>query len=122
MLQLQMQQKMQRPGRRRQQGLHLHPHRRASRSFQLLPQQRADEVKVGQQLEGQVVGVTDFGLFVDVGGSVGTGMVHVSSIHSKEFVSDPRKLFKAGDEVTCWFEGWKSGHKPRFSMINPWAA
>jgi small subunit ribosomal protein S1 len=62
-------------------------------------QARFSELKVGDEVEGVVTGVIDFGAFVNVDGI--EGLVHISEI-SWERVDNPRnyvKVFKAGDVV-----------------------
>lgn len=57
-----------------------------------------DDLKPSMILEGVVTNVTNFGAFVDIGVHQ-DGLVHISVL-SKEFVSDPREVVKAGDIVT----------------------
>lgn len=51
----------------------------------------------GMLLEGVVINVTHFGVFVDIGVHQ-DGLVHISMM-SHRFVKDPRQLVKAGDVV-----------------------
>ena len=55
-------------------------------------------IKVGDVLEGEVVGLMPFGLFVRAGVPAMEGLVHISEI-SWEKVDDPAKFFKQGDKV-----------------------
>ncbi len=59
-------------------------------------QARFDTLKVGDEVEGVVTGVIDFGAFVNVDGI--EGLIHISEI-SWERVEDPRKYVKNGDRV-----------------------
>ncbi len=52
---------------------------------------------VGQIVEGKITGITNFGLFVDLGDNV-SGLVHISEV-SRTYVSDIKELFKIGDTV-----------------------
>ncbi len=58
---------------------------------------KISDLKVGMLLEGQVTNVAAFGAFVDVGVHQ-DGLVHVSAM-SKQFVSEPSEVVKAGDVV-----------------------
>ncbi len=55
------------------------------------------ELTVGQIVEGKITGITNFGVFVDLGNSV-TGMVHISEVAST-FVSEIRDHVKVNDVV-----------------------
>ena len=55
------------------------------------------ELTVGQIVEGKITGVTNFGVFVDLGNSV-TGMVHISEVAST-YVSEIRDHVKVNDVV-----------------------
>jgi len=59
-------------------------------------QARFAELKVGDEVEGVVTGVIDFGAFVNVAGI--EGLIHISEI-SWERVEDPRNYVKVGDTV-----------------------
>ena len=59
-------------------------------------QSRFSELKVGDEVEGIVTGVIDFGAFVNVDGI--EGLVHISEI-SWERVEDPRKYVKNGQQI-----------------------
>lgn len=54
------------------------------------------KLKVGDEVEGTVTGVIDFGAFVNMDGI--EGLIHISEI-SWERVEDPRKYVKVGDKV-----------------------
>lgn len=59
-------------------------------------QARFAELKVGDEVEGIVTGVIDFGAFVNVSGI--EGLIHISEI-SWERVEDPRNYVKVGETV-----------------------
>jgi small subunit ribosomal protein S1 len=51
-------------------------------------------LQVGDEVEGRVTGLTDFGVFVDVGGV--DGLVHVSDMRDEEMVLE---ALESGDPV-----------------------
>ena len=55
------------------------------------------ELSVGQIVEGKITGITNFGVFVDLGESK-TGMVHISEV-AQTFVSEIREHVKENDVV-----------------------
>lgn len=59
-------------------------------------QERFAKLKVGDDVEGVVTGVIDFGAFVNVDGI--EGLIHISEI-SWERVEDPRDYVKTGEDV-----------------------
>jgi small subunit ribosomal protein S1 len=59
-------------------------------------QARFSKLKVGDEVEGVVTGVIDFGAFVNVDGI--EGLIHISEI-SWERVDDPRNYVKVGESV-----------------------
>lgn len=59
-------------------------------------QERFTKLKVGDEVEGVITGVIDFGAFVNVNGI--EGLIHISEI-SWERVEDPRDYVKVGDSV-----------------------
>ena len=61
---------------------------------------KADDLKPEMQLDGQVVNVVDFGVFVDIGLGE-SSLVHVSQL-SNHFIRDPHRLFSIGDVVKVW--------------------
>lgn len=62
----------------------------------LLRRELMNEFQVGQQVEGRVSSITDFGAFVDIGGV--DGMVHVSRI-SRRRINHPGDVLKKGDTI-----------------------
>jgi small subunit ribosomal protein S1 len=59
-------------------------------------QARFSELKVGDEVEGVITGVIDFGAFVNVDGI--EGLIHISEI-SWERVDNPRNYVKVGEDV-----------------------
>jgi small subunit ribosomal protein S1 len=59
-------------------------------------QARFSELKVGDEVEGVVTGVIDFGAFINVDGI--EGLIHISEI-SWERVDNPRNYVKVGEEL-----------------------
>src|ERR1700694_3605970 len=59
-------------------------------------QERFSKLKVGEDVEGIVTGVIDFGAFINVNGI--EGLIHISEI-SWERVEDPRDYVKTGERV-----------------------
>lgn len=55
------------------------------------------QLAVGQIVEGKITGITNFGVFVDLGDSV-TGMVHISEV-AHTYVGDIREFVKENDTV-----------------------
>lgn len=55
------------------------------------------QLAVGQIIEGKITGITNFGVFVDVGEGK-SGMVHISEV-ARTYVSDINDFFKIGDSV-----------------------
>ena len=58
--------------------------------------ERFGKLKVGEEIEGIVTGVTDFGAFVNAEGI--EGLIHISEI-SWEHVENPRDYLKVGESV-----------------------
>ena len=94
---------------------------------QLLLAERAEKQKElmariapGDVVEGVVKNVTDFGVFIDLGGA--DGLLHISEM-SWGRVHNPRKLFQAGDEVKVLIKdikGEKIALSLKFEDQNPW--
>ena len=55
------------------------------------------QLKVGDIVEGKVTGITNFGLFLDIGDGK-SGMVHISEV-AHSYVSDIHEHFKVNDTV-----------------------
>lgn len=83
--------------------------RRAQRAWQEVLRQRViDELKEGDVRHGRVTSITDFGVFVDLGGA--DGLVHISEL-SWGRVDNPRQVLKVGDEVDVYVLGVDREHK-----------
>ena len=55
------------------------------------------QLTVGEIVEGKITGITNFGIFADLGKGK-SGMVHISEV-SRTYVNDINELFKLGDVV-----------------------
>ena len=55
------------------------------------------QLKVGEVVEGKVTGITNFGVFVDLGEGK-TGMVHISEV-AQTYVNEIRDFVKDGETV-----------------------
>ncbi len=53
--------------------------------------------EVGSVIEGKVSGITNFGVFVDIGNGI-TGMVHISEV-AQNYVKDIKEYVHMGQEV-----------------------
>lgn len=80
-----------------------------------------EKYKVGDELDGVVTGVVDFGMFVKLEDGL-EGLVHISEL-DWALVENPRTLFKEGDEVKVKVIEVKDG-KVSLSIkalkTNPW--
>ena len=54
-------------------------------------------IEVGNVIPGKITGITNFGVFVDLGDRK-TGLVHISEV-SDSFIQDIKEVLKVGDEV-----------------------
>ncbi|MGI6103640.1 MAG: 30S ribosomal protein S1 [Patescibacteria group bacterium] len=61
-----------------------------------LAEERAGSLKVGEEIEGSVTGVVNFGLFVNIGDL--EGLVHISEV-SWDRVESLERMYKVGDSV-----------------------
>ena len=71
-------------------------------------------------VDGTVKNVTDFGAFIDLGGA--DGLLHISEM-SWGRVENPKKVFKAGDQVRVLIkdiQGEKIALSLKFPEANPW--
>ena len=55
------------------------------------------ELTVGQIVKGKITGITNFGVFVDLGEGK-SGLVHISEV-ARSYVSDLKEFVKVGEEV-----------------------
>ena len=58
---------------------------------------KMENIKVNNIIEGQVMGVTKYGIFVSLCDNY-TGMIHISEVSNK-FVSNLEEKFKIGDVI-----------------------
>lgn len=80
-----------------------------------------EKYKIGDDVEGEVTGVVDFGAFIKIEEGL-EGLVHISEINWS-LVEDPRSFFKVGDKVRAKIIEIKDG-KMSLSLKalknNPW--
>ncbi len=77
-------------------------------------------IQIDDVIEGTVKNVTDFGVFVDIGGI--DGLLHISEM-SWGRIQNPKKEFKAGDKITVFvkdIKGEKIALSMKFADQNPW--
>ncbi|MDE7327545.1 MAG: bifunctional 4-hydroxy-3-methylbut-2-enyl diphosphate reductase/30S ribosomal protein S1, partial [Lachnospiraceae bacterium] len=77
-------------------------------------------IQVGDVIEGTVKNVTDFGVFIDLGGA--DGLLHISEM-SWGRIENPKKVFKPGDVVKAFIkdiQGEKIALSLKFPDQNPW--
>jgi small subunit ribosomal protein S1 len=82
------------------------------------PRKVVKTLAVGQEVEGVVKRVTDFGAFVDIG--VGRdGLVHVSEMGANR-VAKPMDIVKQGDQIRVWIKELdREKNRISLSMIAP---
>ncbi len=79
-----------------------------------------DRISVGDVVEGTVKNITDFGVFIDLGGA--DGLLHISEM-SWGHVDNPRKVYKVGDTVKVIIKDirdTKIALSAKFPEENPW--
>ncbi|MCR5590036.1 MAG: 30S ribosomal protein S1 [Lachnospiraceae bacterium] len=79
-----------------------------------------EHLKVGDVITGIVKNVTDFGVFIDLGGA--DGLLHISEM-SWGRVENPKKAYKPGQEVRVFVKeinGTKIALSRKFDDENPW--
>ncbi len=77
-------------------------------------------IKEGDVVEGTVKNVTDFGVFIDLGGV--DGLLHISQM-SWGRIEHPMKVFKQGDVLNVMIKeinGTKVALSLKFDDLNPW--
>jgi polyribonucleotide nucleotidyltransferase len=72
------------------------------------------EPEIGEIYEGKVVGLKDFGIFVNFFGPK-DGLVHVSQMANKR-IGHPKEMVKEGDKVWVKLLGFDEKGKVRLSM------
>lgn len=78
------------------------------------------KISVGDVIDGTVKNVTDFGVFIDLGGA--DGLLHISEI-SWGRVESPKKVFSVGDTVKVFIKELnedKIALSCKFPDENPW--
>lgn len=78
------------------------------------------KTSVGDIVEGVVKNITDFGVFIDLGGV--DGLLHISEM-SWGRVENPKKIFKAGDKIKVLIKEInesKIALSLKFPGTNPW--
>lgn len=79
-----------------------------------------ETIKEGDVVEGVIKNVTDFGVFVDLGGM--DGLLHISEM-SWGHVENPKKNYKAGEKLTVLIKEInenKIALSLKFNDTNPW--
>jgi transcriptional accessory protein Tex/SPT6 len=61
---------------------------------------RLDSLQSGMMLQALVIGVADFGVFVDLGPEC-SGLIHISRL-APDFIEDPHQFVQVGDLVPVW--------------------
>src|SRR5690606_35611005 len=79
---------------------------------------KLDDLQAGMELQGTVLNVVDFGVFVDIG-LKDSGLVHISQM-STQFVKSPHDVVGVGDVVTVWVLGIdRDRRRVSLTMIGP---
>ncbi len=84
-------------------------------------QEKIAQYKVGDNIEGQITGVVDFGAFVEFGEGL-EGLVHISEI-AWQRIDDPNDFLNVGDEVKAEIisiDDSKISLSIRNLQIDPW--
>lgn len=74
------------------------------------------QVEVGEEFDGKVTRIEDYGIFVDIPGNK-EGLVHISAM-AVDYVKDPRTLVKLGDVVHVRVSEIKDDGKIGLSMLS----
>jgi uncharacterized protein len=81
---------------------------------------KLEDLAAGMELQGTVLNVVDFGVFVDIG-LRDSGLVHVSQLANR-YVRDPHEVAAVGDIVKVWvMEIDKTRRRVSLTMIAPGA-
>ncbi len=86
----------------------------------VLQKELFEKIHEGDIVEGVVKNVTDFGVFIDLGGA--DGLLHISEM-SWGRVENPKKVFSVGDTVNVLIKeisGTKVALSLKFDDANPW--
>lgn len=77
---------------------------------------KLEDLKVGEELEGVVRNIVDFGAFIDIG-LKSDGLVHISNMSARR-IKHPLELLKIGDIVKCYVSSIDlSKQKVQLSLI-----
>jgi len=82
--------------------------------------QLLERIQVGMIVNGKVKNLTDFGVFIDLGGA--DGLLHISEM-SWGRIDNPKKLYKVGDEVEAYIKEIKDDKialSVKYPDKNPW--
>ena len=86
-----------------------------------LQKELLSKISEGMTIEGTVKNVTDFGVFIDLGGV--DGLLHISEM-SWGRTENPKKVFKVGDPVKAFIKeinGTKIALSLKYPDLNPWS-
>ncbi len=81
------------------------------------------QYKVGDTVEGRIIAVTGFGVFVNFGGNL-EGLIHISEL-AWQRIEDPSDIYKVGDMISAQIiniEGAKIFLSAKKLMADPWSA
>ena len=76
-----------------------------------------NNIKVGKIVEGQITGITKYGVFVSLEDNY-TGMVHISEVSNK-FVSDLEHKFTIGNIVKVKIDRPLNSKHPKYGFVYP---
>lgn len=79
-----------------------------------------ETISIGTIIEGTIKNITDFGVFIDLGGA--DGLLHISEM-SWGRVENPKKVYKVGDLIKTFIkdiQGEKIALSLKFENENPW--
>lgn len=80
------------------------------------------QYKVGDTVEGRIIAVTGFGVFVNFGGNL-EGLIHISEL-AWQRIEDPSEIYKVGDMIKAQvinIEGAKIFLSAKKLLSDPWA-
>lgn len=80
------------------------------------------QYKVGDTVEGRIIAVTGFGVFVNFGGNL-EGLIHISEL-AWQRIEDPSEIYKVGDHISAQIiniEGAKIFLSAKKLMADPWS-
>ncbi|MBU1557686.1 S1 RNA-binding domain-containing protein [Patescibacteria group bacterium] len=86
-------------------------------------QSAIEKYSVGDEIEGEITGIVDFGIFIKLEGEI-EGLVHISEI-SWSLVENPRDLYKVADKVkvkVIEIENGKISLSIKALTENPWTS